>query len=282
MYHAITNYEQVKLIFEGTKPIRGRAVEVRPIERRRDAHKQIIKFDGGYACRLFDVDCVKYYEDGRIAITDGGWRTITTGNFISRYSPFTCYKSLNYLWIPFAGKQVPLQPEVGFSARYMVNEFGEPVLRGDPVQIRIHTPNRERAKQSRERLMPFIRYATTILKLSDGWVDQTMFTEASRLQSQWQYVKDSKPIQWWRVESDRNFLDYILEHPDDEVYFAGMMAVLNHIQAVERNRASMRSRYDIKAFKRRVYSIHDKVTPEIYDAKYIEPQAYRPTNLPPV
>lgn len=283
MYHHIASYNQAKQKFEETKPIRGRKTDIRPLERRREDWKTIVQVEGGYACRLYESNCVTYYEDGRVVVDDHGHRTITSASFIQRFSPFNCFKSRNYLWLSFAGRYIPLQPKVGFSARYMVNEFGETVFRGDPIKILTKSVNRQRAKQLRSRLDPFIKYCTAMLKLSDGWLDKNLYHDAMRTIAEWDYVKANKDqLPYWRISGiySNEFINYVINNPSDDNYLAAMCFVAQTTNVIRADRAANRNQYSLKRIKNTIIKLHDRVTPEVYDDTYIEPSGKMPSNLP--
>ena len=58
------------------------------------------------AVKYHDTDIVVYYPDGKIKLSNGGWKTVSTKQNISTYSPYSVYqrKGVWYIvTIPNAG-----------------------------------------------------------------------------------------------------------------------------------------------------------------------------------
>lgn len=165
-------YEQFKNLHDSIKPIRGRACETRPIgERRRDW--EVIEMDGPVvACVLYHTQVVRYYPDGRIGLQCGGWQTPSTADFIHIHSPWQCFKRNGKLWV-----MVPNSD--GKYMHYPVPREGELIFRptedgrwepASEVVIQKQVVNREKAKEARAPYQPFLKWAKTFMKLSDGWI----------------------------------------------------------------------------------------------------------------
>ena len=167
------NYHQdYKNLHDSIKPIRGRACETRPIgERRRDW--EVIEMDGQVvACVLYQTQVVRYYPDGRIGVQCGGWQTPSTADFIHAHSPWQCFKRNNKLWVMVPNSEnkymhypIPKEGELIFQP----TEHGrwEPA---SEVVIQKQVVNREKAKEARAPYQPFLQWAKTFMKLSDGWI----------------------------------------------------------------------------------------------------------------
>ena len=177
-------YEFFKDKWEKTKPIRGRSVDVRPIDnyrRYRDwetiEKRQVIGSDGTqqevYACHLYQTDVVLYYPDGSIGLQIGSWATPTTADFMTCHSPFYICKRYNKIWVYPNGHSVdeayPI-PEEG-ELRLVVGADGS--YKPDrPIKIEKVVVDRTKAKDAREKIKPFIEWAKSFNKLTDGWVMQ--------------------------------------------------------------------------------------------------------------
>ena len=177
-------YEFFKEKWEKTKPIRGRSVDVRPIDnyrRYRDwetiEKRQVIGSDGTqqevYACHLYQTDVVLYYPDGSIGLQIGSWATPTTADFMTCHSPFYICKRYNKIWVYPNGHSVdeayPI-PEEG-ELRLVVGADGN--YKPDrPIKIEKVVVDRTKAKDAREKIKPFIEWAKSFNKLTDGWVMQ--------------------------------------------------------------------------------------------------------------
>lgn len=164
-------YQDFKNLHDSIKPIRGRAEEVRPIGQRRRGWERI-EMDGDVvACRLYNTQVVLYYPDGRIGVRCAGWQSPLTAEFIHIHSPWQCFKRNNKLWVIVPnGEQkymhypIPSEGELQFRIE---GSHWAPV--GDVV-IEKQVVNRERAKAARAPYKPFLDWAKTFLKMSDGWI----------------------------------------------------------------------------------------------------------------
>lgn len=164
-------YQDFKNLHDSIKPIRGRAEEVRPIGQRRRGWERI-EMDGDVvACRLYDTQVVRYYPDGRIGVRCAGWQSPLTAEFIHTHSPWQCFKRNNKLWVMVPNGErkymhypIPSEGELQFRI-----EGSHWVPVGDVV-IEKKVVNRERAKAARAPYKPFLEWAKTFLKMSDGWI----------------------------------------------------------------------------------------------------------------
>jgi len=165
-------YEQYKNLHDSIIPIRGRAVEARPIGERRRDWELIEMGKDVVACRLYDTQVVRYYPDGRIGVQCGGWQTPSTADFIHTHSPWQCFKRNNKLWVMVMNREnkymhypLPRKGELVFKP----TEHGqwEPV---SEVVVQKRVVNREKAKDARAPYQPFLQWAKTFMQLSDGWI----------------------------------------------------------------------------------------------------------------
>jgi hypothetical protein len=90
----ISSYDMAKAHYEKVKPIRGRAVETKPLGRKRrfpwmtiEKNTVANQSEGTeyhtYACQLFSTHCVEFFPNGDITLRTNGWSSITTGSFIN-------------------------------------------------------------------------------------------------------------------------------------------------------------------------------------------------------
>lgn len=182
---SIQRYENMKSKYNSITPIRGRAGDIRPIDkRRRDWETLHRKFDSdgteSYACRLHNTDCVEYFPNGDIVLRTQGHTTTSTASFIGRFGPFHATKSHNHVWIG-----VPVSTENSRLHRYLpipcMGEYKDKGIRlcyvPETDGYRIVAPamtrkviNRAKAKDARKVYQPFLNWAKTFLQLSDGWI----------------------------------------------------------------------------------------------------------------
>ena len=169
----MSNYNHYKSLYESVKPIRGRAVNVRPIgKRRRDW--ETVRMDGDVVeCVLYQTPVVRYYPDGKIGVDTGGWVTPSTAEFMYMHSPFMCRKRNNKIQVN------PLGRHTEDAKYYPLPEHSETVfvLTSDnkyapevPLIEHKQVIDRKLAKEAREPFMPFIKFMETFLKMSDGWL----------------------------------------------------------------------------------------------------------------
>jgi hypothetical protein len=171
----INFYESYKNLYDLVKPIRGREVDVRPLGQRRRDWETIEKRGDNYACRLYQTDAVTYYPDNSVGLVAGVWATPLTAEFIHNHSPFYCYKKYKKLWIrvqtPDGDKHYPI-PEEGELLMLRTGEIdGIPAYEpSEPIVIQQRVVDRDKAKQARESIKPFLEWAKMFMKLSDGWI----------------------------------------------------------------------------------------------------------------
>ena len=195
---SIRLYEVLKNNFNNTKPIRGRAVEVRPYGKRSRDWEQVIcrvQPDGqcAYGARFHETDVVLVMPNGDIRFDCGGWHSPTTGMFMNSVTPFSVYKKYNKLWV-----------DLGVGTDKIIAPLDKPVL----VRWDTTNPNHEhyrldapatamqkvidplKAKVARQPAKAFVNYVRTMMKMLDGWVSrdlrmQYVINEEGRGESYW-------------------------------------------------------------------------------------------------
>jgi hypothetical protein len=82
--HSLANYNEAIHKWESTKPIRGRAEDVRPLGNRRQADQYKIEVlpEGGVACILYRTPVVTFLGNGDVLIKHDGWNSQSTCHFI--------------------------------------------------------------------------------------------------------------------------------------------------------------------------------------------------------
>lgn len=180
---SIRLYEQYKELYNSVKPIRGRAVEVRPIgDRRRDSEQVICKVqdDGqvAYGARLHSTDVFLVLPNGDLIYNSGGWHSNLTSEFASSLvRGINVMKKFGLLW---------LMRDVGTEKFCAV--LDSPVL----VKWDTTNPNYEhyrlekpttvirrmadpaKLKVAREPVKKFKDYVTSILSMSEGVVSKQL------------------------------------------------------------------------------------------------------------
>lgn len=161
----INDYATALKRWEDTKPIRGRAVDTRPLGHRRNDHYLINKLpDGAVECILYKTPVVTFYENGEVLIKHDGWNSVSTCNFIGEvlhiHSFIFNYKTL----VGFNHKNYVV-PDSGLTIKRNDNWVYEPV---NPVPVVGHAIDRKGANNVRARYKPFRAYLSSMCRLKAG------------------------------------------------------------------------------------------------------------------
>lgn len=163
-------YEFFRNRYESTKPIRGRAEDVRPLGKRRRDWELLVKEDRAdgvwYGARLYRTNVVMYSPDGRIEFRTGGYASVSTAEFMSAHSPFRATKTRGQVWVLRGDQKVPILHDKVVTFK---QEGGDWKLATE-IKLTQKVVDRSKSKAVRERIKGFEKYATTMLKLADGWV----------------------------------------------------------------------------------------------------------------
>lgn len=275
-------YEEVKAHYESIKPIRGRAVEIRPCGSRRKDWQQIVKHDdGSYSYSLYQTDCVTFKPDDTIIISanypDRGvnWHTPCTGEFITAWSPFYAYKRHNVLWVSIYNTKVPLvKPLVIKYVRERTDVFTNP-YEPEYQKYYVRQINRARAKESRKDFEPFLRWLKTFLSMSDGWVNfETLETVRKDLPKLVRAFDDPKEIirdvqrDVTNIDNYLAILANLIERATGQAYYEMRQATTLNPQ---NSRWARDYRFKYETLRKHLYKRHDEVCPEIFDAVPVIP-----------
>lgn len=85
----IASYEQAKAALKG-----------RQSKKLQNNTYAELNHDGSIGIRLHATQVVIYFPDGRVRLTSGGWRTVTTKDRLNEYSPFYVMQK-NHAWTVF-------------------------------------------------------------------------------------------------------------------------------------------------------------------------------------
>lgn len=92
-YPSISSYADAERVYNNTKPLRG-TTDVRPLDRRSiNAKSKITKQGEDYVITLYRTYIVRYFKDGSVFISTGGWSTPSTRAALSCMSPFSAFSS---------------------------------------------------------------------------------------------------------------------------------------------------------------------------------------------
>jgi hypothetical protein len=151
-------------------PIRGRTPECKPIGDRKDTGFTIRRLpDGSIVATCYSSDLIRWYPDGRMFITNGGWPSNTTHDFISRlmgrWGYLQCCGSNGETWLTLGPdrKAFPLARGGQFftwdpSGRYLIAET--------PNYPITHVINKPAMQAARKEIAPFVEYFNNMMKLT--------------------------------------------------------------------------------------------------------------------
>jgi hypothetical protein len=183
---SLNRYEWMQAKFERTVPIRGRAVECRPIGDRRRDWEQIVKtltpLGEGYSARLYDTDCVTVAPNGDMYVQIDRWATPITAQWIQRYTGLACYKKYNEIWIDVDGRTIPIargeKLHLKFKGADVVNVRNQDKYTCDKEVVREQKViDRSKSKEARVKVKAFKEYAQVMMRLCDGKVTHEMQQE---------------------------------------------------------------------------------------------------------
>jgi hypothetical protein len=161
----INDYATALKLWEDTKPIRGRAVDTRPLGHRRNDH-YLINFlpEGAVECILYKTPVVTFYENGGVTLRHDGWNSVSTCNFIGEvlglHSSIFNYKTL----VGFGGKDY-IVPAEGLTIKRNDDWVYEPV---NPTPVIGHALDRKGANNVRSLYKPFNSYLSSMCRLKAG------------------------------------------------------------------------------------------------------------------
>lgn len=185
---AINNYGEAKRIFERIPPWRGCGEHERPIAKRRDKHKMIVRLNNDdIACRLYNTDVVTYHKDDTISIRR--YDTASTVEFANAVLPWELQTTmhLGQMWVRMETVPRPQQwPYDDGKVRHYLREGKErlrfkrmvaptgSLMAFECLNPEAHDPakrlllDKERARQTREMLRPFEQWAQALLGINNG------------------------------------------------------------------------------------------------------------------
>lgn len=174
-------YEFYKTKWHSTKPIRGRAIDTRPIGKRSRDNELICRNVNpadnteSYACRLYQTDCVEYMPNGDIVLRHDGCTSPLTAKFMHQNSPFSVRKQANRIWVRTGDELLFPLPENGRAVTFRLKQH--PTAPERCVYVPIDLPplfqkvvDRKKSKEARAPYKAFLDWAKMFLALSDGWL----------------------------------------------------------------------------------------------------------------
>lgn len=265
-------YEWYKTKYEETKPIRGRAEDIRPIGQRRRDWERVVKDERAdgvwYGAKLYQTEVVMYSPDGRMELRIDDWATPSTADFMTAHSPFRATKNRGYIWVKLGEQNVPVS-KAGVT-KFRVQD-GKWVL-DQEIKLRQKVVDRSKSKQVRDRIRGFVNYANTMLKLSDGWV-------RAATTAQWRTLNEGDDGWHYR----RYVYDFGFEMGVKSILEGRKVsrwererrgASYNQFQADAEQTLSMLSVEDVEVWDRAMYCILEKVDP--IEKEVVESIKYKP------
>lgn len=163
----VRSYEQAKRHYESVKPLRGRSVDTRPLERRNRTQELIVKRGDAYALRLYNTDVITWQPDNSMTLFLDGWVSPTTAKFIHRFSPLSSTKGRKKVWVTHHERILYPVPNTTPLRMIEVDGKWQPDPASDYQPMRSQT-DKAALKPLRDGVKPFMTWAKTFLALSDG------------------------------------------------------------------------------------------------------------------
>jgi hypothetical protein len=151
------------------KPIRGRAVECKPVGQRNITHATIRNANDDIVVRIYNTDIVRYKPDGRIIINQGGHASNTTRAYLSAlmHEWFGSHQG-ETVWFDRPNDKTYILHDRADNI-FVPNPDRPPrLIFTNPKPQVIYKKNRAALKEVRARYAPFIRYMKNIQKLQGG------------------------------------------------------------------------------------------------------------------
>lgn len=165
--HPLANYKEALYKWESTKPIRGRAEDVRPLGNRRQADQHTIRFNpaGVVECVLYKTPVVSFWENGDIVIKNAGYNSQSTCHFLDEVL-WDMHSRIyaNEMLVGF--KRTPdewlIIPEDGLTLKR--DENGNLMATRTKAHM-VHTVDRTQANIVRARYSEFTKYLSRMCRL---------------------------------------------------------------------------------------------------------------------
>ena len=156
---------------KSTVPIRGRSPECKPIGDRKDSHFTIHRLpDESVVAKCYNSDLIRWYPDGRIFITNGGYASQTTHDFISRlmgrWGYGQCCGHDDKTWIRSDNYDVYPLAKGGQYFTWDSQNDPHHLIAETPNYPVTHVINKPAMQAARKEIAPFIKYFNNMMKLT--------------------------------------------------------------------------------------------------------------------
>ena len=213
------------------------------------------EFVTAYAARLYVTDVVTYFPDGTIYLNHDGWITPTTTEFMDEHIPkaYKTHASPNFSVRREANKLVVhIEPRGGYYETFVLRADRTPnifVPTGEPsTPYKFINPpklvkrgvDRKVTAALRKRIKPFMDYAETILKLSDGWISNASVYDAREKCPNYGFTGVDEFVR-------------AMENGDTDLWTRALHAELRSCQVAEWGVGKIK--YKLDAFRRRINTI---------------------------
>lgn len=209
---SIDNYAEALAKWEGTKHIRGRATDQRPLGRRDyvDSFRILKQENGAIQCILYNTPVVTFTPEDNIVINTGGFfNSGSTRKFIDEVSPngIAAYVFDKTMCLTLYG--TPNEDGSSNKGSYRLKRDEPTLVRRvqtgwvveDAVQHTVHKVNRRGKKAVMDRYQPFFAYVDAFCRLRGGdKVEDTEIKEAIGVQG-YPLVTSNNYMNQWKMEN---------------------------------------------------------------------------------
>ena len=208
---SIANYAEALAKWEGTKHIRGRAEDQRPLGRRDyvDSFRILKQADGSIQCILYNTPVVTFTPEDNIVINTAGFNGGSTRKFIDEVSPngIAAYVFDKTMCLTLYG--TPNEDGSSNKGSYRLKRNEPTLVRRvqtgwvveDAVQHTVHKVNRRGKKAVMDRYQPFFAYVDAFCRLRGGEkVEDTEIKEALGAQG-YPLVAGNNYMNQWKIEN---------------------------------------------------------------------------------
>lgn len=259
-------FEGIKNLYDSIKPIRGRAKDFRPLGDRRRDWERVEKIDEDtYAYVLYNTNCVTIKRDNSITLEHNGWNSISTAEFMTAWSPFIVVRKHRGLWALINNVYIPILKPLTIRR----DENDQYVPEFDKYFVKIL--NKQRARAARTVFEPFLKFAKSMLKLSDGWIN---YETRSQIRDE---RLNNLRISNMEVSQFSKWETYATD--DDSLYMTMLCELTDEIRPIEtRSRqANPRSyfcydnRFNYEAIRRKLYAMQEAQSNDLFDVIRVSP-----------
>jgi hypothetical protein len=167
----LKTYTAASIHEKATIPIRGRSPECKPIGDRKDTHFTIRReADESIVAQCYRSDLIRWYPDGRIFITNGGYASQTTHDFISRlmgrWGYVQCFGHDDKTWIRSDNYDVYPLAKGGQYFTWDSQDNPHHLIAEVPNYPVTHIINKPAMREARKEIAPFVKYFNNIMKLT--------------------------------------------------------------------------------------------------------------------